>query len=76
MTAIVVEHEDRLCRFGADSVEAALSVQGRCLLVVGPSGVDEGLVREETKLLAHRWARHSGRRSAANQAAGASGEEA
>ncbi|GGM56731.1 IS607 family transposase [Micromonospora sonchi] len=39
VTAIVVEHRGRFVRFGAEYVEAALSAQGRRLLVVDPDGV-------------------------------------
>jgi predicted site-specific integrase-resolvase len=37
---ILVEHRDRFARFGAAYVEAALSAQGRRLLVVDPAEVD------------------------------------
>ncbi len=33
VTTIVIEHRDRLARFGAESVEAALAAQGRRLVV-------------------------------------------
>src|SRR6266704_2166376 len=35
-TTIVVEHRDRLARFGVEHLEAALSAQGRRLVVVDP----------------------------------------
>jgi putative resolvase len=41
---ILVEHRDRFCRFGAKYVEAALKAQGRRLVVVDPSEVDDDLV--------------------------------
>jgi predicted site-specific integrase-resolvase len=37
VSTIVVEHRDRFARFGAEYVEAALSAQGRRLLVVDPA---------------------------------------
>jgi len=65
---ILVEHRDRCCRFGAECVEAALEAQGRRLVVVDPSGVDDDLVRDATELLASLCVRLYGRRSGANRA--------
>jgi predicted site-specific integrase-resolvase len=68
VTVIVVEHRDRFARFGAEYVEAALSAQGRRLLVVDPAGVDDDLVRDVTEILTSLCARLYGRRAAANRA--------
>lgn len=68
VTAIVVEHRDRFARFGAEYVEAALSAQGRRLLVVDPSEVDDDLVRDVTEILTSLCARLYGQRGARNQA--------
>lgn len=68
VTAIVVEHRDRFARFGAEYVEAALSAQGRRLLVVDPAEVDDDLVRDVTEILTSLCARLYGRRAAANRA--------
>ncbi len=68
-TTIVGEHRDRFARFGAEYVEAALSAQGRRLLVVDPGEVDDDLVRDVTDILTSLCARLSGRRAAANRAA-------
>lgn len=65
---IVVEHSDRFARFGAEYVEAALSAQGRALVVVDPAGVDDDLVGDVTEILTLLCARLYGRRSAANRA--------
>lgn len=65
---IVVEHRDRFAWFGAEYVEAALSAQGRVLVVVDPAGVDGDLVRDVTEILTLLCARLYGRRSAANRA--------
>jgi predicted site-specific integrase-resolvase len=46
VTRIVVEHRDRFCRFGAEYVQAALAAQGRELVVVDSSEVDDDLVRD------------------------------
>lgn len=69
VTTIVVEHRDRFARFGAEYVEAALSAQGRRLLVVDPAEVDDDLVRDVTEILTSLCARLYGRRAAANRAA-------
>lgn len=69
MTRIVVEHRDRCARFGAEYLEAALAAQGRELVVVDPSEVDDDLVRDVTELLTSLCARLYGRRAAANRAA-------
>ena len=68
VSTIVVEHRDRFVRFGAEYVEAALSAQGRRLLVVDPAEVDDDLVRDVTEILTSLCARLYGRRSAANRA--------
>jgi predicted site-specific integrase-resolvase len=57
-----------LLRFGAEYVEAALAAQGRRLLVVDPSEVDDDLVRDVTEILTSLCARLYGRRAAANRA--------
>jgi predicted site-specific integrase-resolvase len=68
VTTIVVEHRDRFARFGAEYVEAALTAQGRKLLVVDPAEVDDDLVRDVTEILTSLCARLYGRRAAANRA--------
>jgi len=68
VTTTLVEHRDRFCSFGAEHVEAALAAQGRRLVVVDPSEVDDDLVRDATELLTSLCARLYGRRSAANRA--------
>ena len=68
VTTIVVEHRDRFARFGGEYVEAALSAQGRRLLVVDPAEVDDDLVRDVTEILTSLCARLYGRRAAANRA--------
>lgn len=68
VTSIVVEHRDRFARFGAEYVEAALSAQGRQLLVLDPSEVDDDLVRDVTEILTSLCARLYGRRAAADRA--------
>ncbi|WP_440106103.1 IS607 family transposase [Streptosporangium sp. H16] len=57
VSTIVVEHRDRFARFGAEYVEAALSAQGRRLLVIDPAEVDDDLVRDVTEILTSLCAR-------------------
>jgi predicted site-specific integrase-resolvase len=65
---IVVEHRDRLGRFGSEYVEAALAAQGRELVVVDSAEVDDDLVRDMTEILTSMCARLYGKRAAANRA--------
>ena len=69
VATIVVEHRDRFARFGAEYVEAALSAQGRRLLVVDPAEVDDDLVRDVTEIFTSLCARLYGRRAAKDRAA-------
>ena len=48
---IVVEHRDRFMRFRAEYVEAALSAQGRKLMVVESSELKDDLVRDMIEVL-------------------------
>ena len=65
---ILVEHRDRLARFGVGLVDAMLQARGGRLLVVDDKEVDDELVRDMTGLLTCFCARLYGRRSAANWA--------
>ena len=62
-SAIVVEHRDRYCRFGAECIEVALSAQGRKVVVVDDADVDD-LVRDVTDVLTSLCGRLHGERSA------------
>ena len=68
VVTIVVEHTDRLARFGVENVEAALSAQGRRIMVADPGEVDDDLVRDMTEVLTSFCARLYGRRGARNRA--------
>jgi predicted site-specific integrase-resolvase len=69
VTTIIVEHRDRLTRFGFEYVEAALAAQGRRVLVVNPEEeLADDLVREMTEMLTSMCARRYGKRAAANKA--------
>ena len=63
-----MEHRDRFCRFGSEYVEAAPAAQGRELVVVDASEVDNDLVRGMTEILTSLCARLYGKRAAANRA--------
>jgi putative resolvase len=67
-TMIVVEHRDRLARFGVEHLQAALSAQGRRLVVVDPSETTDDLVRDMIDVLTSFCARLYGRRGARNRA--------
>ncbi|MCX4881672.1 MULTISPECIES: IS607 family transposase [unclassified Streptomyces] len=66
---IVVEHRDRLARFGVEDLEAALSATGRRLVVLDPAEAADDLVRDITEVLTSMCARLYGRRSAMHRAA-------
>ena len=68
VTTIVVEHRDRLARFGVEHLEAALSAQGRTVAVVDDGEVADDLVRDMTEVLTSFCARLYGRRGARNRA--------
>ncbi|MEX6428408.1 IS607 family transposase [Ferrimicrobium acidiphilum] len=68
VTTILVEHRDRLCRFGANYVEAALGAQSGQLVVVDSAEIDDDLVRDVTELLTSLCARLYGRPLASNKA--------
>jgi len=67
-TTIIVEHRDRLARFGVEHLEAALAAQGRRIVVVDDGEVDDDLVRDMTEVLTSFCARLYGRQGARNRA--------
>jgi putative resolvase len=67
-TVIVVEHQDRLARFGVEHLEAALAAQGRRLLVVEPGETSDDLMGDMIEVLTGFCARLYGRRDARNRA--------
>jgi len=67
-TVIVVEHRDRLARFGVEHLEAALSAQGRRIMVADPGETTDDLVRDMIEVLTSMCARLYGRRGARNRA--------
>jgi predicted site-specific integrase-resolvase len=65
---IVVEHRDRLMRFGSEYVEATLAGEGRKLVIVDNTEVEDDLVDDMISVLTYFCARLYGRRSAKNKA--------
>jgi putative resolvase len=70
---VVVEHRDRLARFGVEHLEAALAAHGRRVVVVDDGEVDDDLVGDMTEVLTSFCARLYGRRGARNRAVKALG---
>jgi putative resolvase len=68
VTAVVVEHKDRLGRMNVELVEAALSASGRRLVVLDEGEVEDDLVRDMVEVLTSFCARLYGRGSAKNRA--------
>ena len=67
-SVVVVEHRDRLARFGVEHLEAALSAHGRKIVVTDPGETVDDLVREMIEVLTSICARLYGRRGARNRA--------
>lgn len=66
---IVVEHRDRLARFGSEYIEAALASCGRKLVVVDATEMQDDLVPDMISVLTSFCARLYGRRAAKHRAA-------
>ena len=67
-TVIVVEHRDRLARFGMEQLHAALGAHGRRIVVVDEGETTDDLVRDMIEVLTSMCARLYGRRGARNRA--------
>ena len=65
---VIVEHRERLARFGVGMVEAMLQARGGALIVIDDAEVPDDLVRDMTEILTCFCARLHGKRSAANKA--------
>ncbi len=65
---IVVEHRDRLMRFGFEYVEAALAAQGRRIVVIEAEEMTDDIVRDLHEVIVSMCARLYGKRSAKNRA--------
>ena len=69
VTVIVVEHRDRLTRFGFEHLQASLAAGGRRIVVLDDAETSDDLVRDVTEVLTSLCARLYGRRSASRRAA-------
>jgi predicted site-specific integrase-resolvase len=65
---VVAGHRERLARFGAGFLVAAVAAQGGKLIVVGRAGVSGGLVRDMVEVCTGLSAGRSGRRPAGHRA--------
>jgi len=65
---IVVEHKDRLVRFGFEYMEALLAASGRRIIVVDESEMKEDLVQDMIDVLTSFYTRLYGRRLAKDRA--------
>lgn len=65
---ILVEHRDRLMRFGTEYVESALAAHGRKLIIADDAELKDDLVQDMIEVLTSFCARLYGRRSAKNKA--------
>ncbi len=68
-TVIVVEHRDRLTRFGFEHLAASLAAAGRRVVVLDETETTDDLVRDVTEVLTSLCARRYGRRLASRRAA-------
>ncbi len=65
---IVIEHKDRLTRFGFNYLEQLLATQGRTLEVIFPSDTDNELVDDFVAVITSMAARIYGRRNSKRRA--------
>ncbi len=68
VSTILVEHRDRLARFGVEALKAALAAQGRRIMVVDPEDTADDLVRDMIEVLTLFCVWLYGRRGARNRA--------
>ena len=68
VSIIVVEHRDRLARFGAEFVSAALAASNRQLQVMNQTECNDDLVQDMVDVLTSFCARLYGKRAARNRA--------
>lgn len=66
---IVVEHKDRLARFGVEHLQACLAASGRELVILDPQETTDDLVRDMSDVLTSMCARLYGQRDAKDRAA-------
>jgi putative resolvase len=69
VTVIVVEHRDRLTRFGFEHLAASMAACGRRIVVLDEQETTSDVVRDVTEVLTSLCARLYGQRSASRRAA-------
>ncbi len=67
-TVILVEHRERLARFGVEYLEAALGSVGRHIIVMDDTELEDDLTRDMIDVLTSFCARLYGKRSARSRA--------
>ena len=67
ISIIVVEHKDRLARFGAEFISAALAASNRQLQVINQTECKEDLVQDMVDVLTSFYARLYGMRGGEKQ---------
>ncbi len=67
-STIVVEHRDRLARFGSEYIESALASSNRKVVIVNDTEMKDDLVQDMVDVLTSFCARLYGRRAARNKA--------
>jgi len=68
ITIIVVEHRDRLARFGVEMIESVLNSQGRKILIINEDEYKDDIVQDFVSLATSMCARIYGKRSAKQRA--------
>jgi predicted site-specific integrase-resolvase len=68
ITVIVVEHRDRLARFGVELIAAALEASKRQILVMNETEFVDDIVQDMTDVMTSFCARLYGKRGASNRA--------
>jgi putative resolvase len=68
VSVIIVEHKDRLARWGFEFIEAALHSRRAKILVMNPGDIEQDLVRDLIDVATSVCARVYGKRSAKNKA--------
>jgi predicted site-specific integrase-resolvase len=69
ISTIVVEHRDRLARFGSEYIEGAMAASGRRVIIVEETETTDDLVQDMIEVMTSLCARLYGRRSVKNRAA-------
>jgi putative resolvase len=67
-SAIVVEHRDRLARFGSEYIESALAPSNRKVVIVNDTEMKDDLVQDMVDVLTSLCARLYGKRAPKNKA--------